>query len=65
MNMARRMVANPPENNVTATSDFAHSSKLFLRRNHSALAGVIKNAAGVHDGADVAELFIFSAAVRG
>jgi hypothetical protein len=64
MNMAWRMVANPPKNNITAASDFAHDSKLFLRGNHPALARVNEQAAGVHDGADIAELFIFSAAVH-
>src|ERR1035437_3768497 len=57
MNMARRMVANPPENNITAATDFAHGWNLFLCRNHPALPGIIKNSAGVHDWAHVTERF--------
>jgi hypothetical protein len=67
MDVARFVIANIPFQNITAAPDFAHDSKLFLRRNHPTLAGVIENAAGVHDGAHVAERFefIFSAAIHG
>ena len=59
MNVSRVVVADPPKQNVSAASDFAHDSKLFLRRNHAAFPRVVEQAAGVHDRADVAERFEF------
>src|SRR5665647_3733126 len=48
-----------PNGFLSCVSAEAMSEKLFLRGNHPALARVIEQAAGVHDGADVAERFEF------